>query len=141
MLAYNYCLGFAFSENRKDVTLIRKTHPEWQAGHWNGIGGHIEAGESGSKAMAREFKEETGVLIPAGEWRDALTLHWPGGNVLVYRAFTDRIYEAWSVTDEFVNNYRVTELPPKVIPNMRWMLPYMLDDENIYAQVNIRAKK
>ena len=37
-------VGFAFTEDRRSVILIRKNRPEWQAGRLNGVGGHIEPG-------------------------------------------------------------------------------------------------
>lgn len=63
-----YVLGFAFTANGR-VALIQKQKPAWQAGRWNGIGGKIEEGESPVQAMAREFREETGVDIPTSRWR------------------------------------------------------------------------
>ena len=70
----SYVLGFAFDE-RGRVALIEKQKPEWQKGRYNGIGGKIEANEKcvpgasiGQVAMAREFEEETGVLIPPKDW-------------------------------------------------------------------------
>jgi 8-oxo-dGTP pyrophosphatase MutT (NUDIX family) len=64
-----YVLGFAFNTQGR-VALIRKLHPEWQAGRWNGIGGKIDARDASDRAaMSREFREETGVEIPAELWR------------------------------------------------------------------------
>jgi 8-oxo-dGTP diphosphatase len=62
-----YVLGFAFTYDGQ-VALIEKNRPAWQAGKWNGIGGHMEPGEDIYEAMAREFQEETGVETPWG-WR------------------------------------------------------------------------
>jgi len=45
------------------VYLIRKNRPEWQAGKLNGIGGHVEEGETAIDAMIRECAEETGILV------------------------------------------------------------------------------
>lgn len=64
----HYVLGFAFDKDRR-LALIRKKRPDWQAGRWNGIGGHVEQDESCREAMAREFVEETGILIEAPHWR------------------------------------------------------------------------
>lgn len=58
-----YVVGFLISQNCKRVVLIRKNRPQWQAGKLNGVGGHIEDGETPIKAMMREFLEETGVRI------------------------------------------------------------------------------
>lgn len=64
-----YVLGFAFSPFGW-VALIRKNRPDWQAGRLNGIGGKVEhSDDTYADAMEREFREETGVVIPANEWR------------------------------------------------------------------------
>jgi len=71
------------SWDMQEFLLIKKTHPEWQAGKLNGIGGKIEnteilEGGDGNKyglpetphqAMVREFYEETGIQTPEKRWR------------------------------------------------------------------------
>lgn len=44
-----------------DVLLVRRKNPP-DAGLWGFPGGHIEAGETGLMAAARELAEETGVI-------------------------------------------------------------------------------
>ncbi len=73
----DYVLGFAF-DKRWAVALICKQRPDWQQGKWNGIGGHVEKGEIPSAAMAREFREETTMRIPATDWRLCGQLHKSG---------------------------------------------------------------
>lgn len=65
----NYVLGFAFDLDGTSVALIHKSHPEWQAGRWNGIGGSVEVGEQPLAAMVREFEEETGIQTDPVQWR------------------------------------------------------------------------
>lgn len=78
----NYVCGFMCSYDLTKFLLIRKTHPEWQKGKLNGIGGKIEKKEqltSGGatdtwlmetpfEAMIREFHEETGITIKRERW-------------------------------------------------------------------------
>ena len=68
-----YVVGFAFTPDMKNVALIRKCRVrpgfEWMLGQINGLGGKIQEGELPRQAMAREFKEESGVEIPAEDWR------------------------------------------------------------------------
>lgn len=83
----NYVCGFMMSYDLMQFLLIRKTHPEWQKGKLNGIGGKIEkkhhvisnpdnpdpdAGywlmETPFEAMVREFHEETGITIARERW-------------------------------------------------------------------------
>ena len=56
-----YVCGFLFW--REEVLLVRKTRPAWQAGLLNGVGGHVEGGETWARAMRREFWEETGLDV------------------------------------------------------------------------------
>jgi len=55
----------AFVRNGDALLLIR--HPESGprfAGQWNGIGGHVEAGEGVRAAARRELREEAGLDVP-----------------------------------------------------------------------------
>jgi len=54
----SYVLGFVFSPDHTKVVLIAKNRPAWQKGRLNGVGGHVEPGETPAAAMAREFREE-----------------------------------------------------------------------------------
>jgi 8-oxo-dGTP pyrophosphatase MutT (NUDIX family) len=78
----NYVVGFFTSPDLAKVVLVRKQRPAWQAGKLNGVGGKIEipsdpredspkediVWEAPKIAMAREFEEETGVLIDWRRW-------------------------------------------------------------------------
>jgi hypothetical protein len=52
-----YVVGFLFDGLCQNVTLIKKTHPEWQKGKLNGVGGKIEPNETSTDAMRREFRD------------------------------------------------------------------------------------
>jgi 8-oxo-dGTP diphosphatase len=54
-----YVLGFVFDLEYRDVLLIQKARPAWQAGRLNGLGGKMEEGETSYQAMERELAEET----------------------------------------------------------------------------------
>src|SRR5574339_145798 len=94
-----YVVGFMFDENEEHVLLIRKTHPDWQAGKLNGIGGRIEDGESAREAMQREFKEEVGVdhedwkhycvLSDAREW--SILFFFAHGPIWSAKQMTDEV--------------------------------------------------
>jgi 8-oxo-dGTP pyrophosphatase MutT (NUDIX family) len=58
-----YVLGIIIEPKTRRVALLRKKRPLWQQGLLNGIGGHIEAGELPSEAMARECQEEVGLIL------------------------------------------------------------------------------
>lgn len=63
-----------FSDDRRQVVLIRKKKPAWQAGKLNGVGGKINQGEGARPAMVREFEEETGILVGEADWRKVVEL-------------------------------------------------------------------
>lgn len=55
----------AYVTNDKNEVLLVKTH--WRSDTWELPGGQVEEGESLSKAIRREFLEETGIAIdPVG---------------------------------------------------------------------------
>lgn len=58
-----YVNGFVFTPNYEEIMLIRKNRPFWQKGWLNGVGGHVEEGESSYDAMCRECKEESNLEL------------------------------------------------------------------------------
>lgn len=100
----NYVIGFAFSEDRQRVVLIRKNGaavPEHK-GKLNGVGGKIEPHETTYEAMSREFKEETGVDLPDFLWEFRGTFSGEGWSVKVFSCFSDQVLGARTETDEEV---------------------------------------
>lgn len=110
-----YVLGFAFDLGG-NVALIRKTHPDWQAGRWNGVGGARNGMETPVEAMVREFEEETGVKTHAVQWRKAgVMLGAPGTWVCqVFTMHEALINRVKTTTDEIVqlfNRKTLLEIP------------------------------
>ena len=60
-------LIFAFDRIGKVLLLKGAPTKKIWPNVWNGLGGHIEAGESPIEAAQREFKEESG--LTAGDWK------------------------------------------------------------------------
>lgn len=114
----DYVAGFAFDEHESKVALILKTRPDWQRGRLNGIGGHIEAGETPLAAMEREFEEETG---GSAAWTHFATLRGDRFGVWFFRGVTSDPLE--SLTDEEVVWVSPDDLPSNVLPNLRWLIP------------------
>jgi len=113
----HYVVGFVFDEKMERVVLITKNRPAWQAGLLNGVGGHIEVGETPFVAMAREFEEETGVSTPL-PWNYVLTLRFPYAILEVFTAKSDyACSEVRSVTDEQVVIATLDALP-QVVENL-----------------------
>lgn len=130
----SYVVGFAFNETRERVLLIRKERPTWQAGLFNGVGGHIERGETVTEAAAREFEEEVGIATGPEDWRFTGVMQFPHTGACVYvltatlsnlagfRQMTDELPRIWDVQEALIRSSRL-------IPNLRWLIPLCLDDE------------
>lgn len=137
--------GFLFTDNFKKVALIKKSHPEWQRGKWNGVGGKVEGGESPREAMLREWKEESG-LLPGQNWKEFCILDWKGGRVHFFVAYSEWECDGFKQDEEWVHWHEVEDsLYERTIPNLRWLIPLALDKDAVVAQVqepdawNLRA--
>lgn len=123
-----YTVGFLFSSN--NVLLIHKTHPEWQAGYLNGIGGKIDPGENPHDGMVREFEEETGLHLSKERWCQFCELIGKGFHVYFFYAI-DIAGEAGGVrskTEEVIEWVPVMSLYLKpIIPNLNWLIPMALN--------------
>ena len=124
-----YVAGFLFNKEGDQVALIEKLRPEWQKFKLNGIGGHIEEGETPDEAMSREFREETGVELES--WVEYCVLSGPDYEVHFFQSYDDALYNVDTKTDEQVRIYDVDHiLNPTIacpmITNLRWLIPMAL---------------
>jgi 8-oxo-dGTP diphosphatase len=126
-----YVLGFVFDLKFEHVLLMLKNRPVWQAGKFNGIGGHVEPGESSLEAMIREAKEEIGVATfrPPG-WLPVITLknvvRHGLVDIFVVRTTIKQLGVLQRVSvkaEEPVFYFPVDCLPPKILPNIAWIVP------------------
>lgn len=137
-----YAVGFAISgdTDTPNVLLIEKARPEWQAGKLNGIGGHIEPGETPHQAMRREFKEETGLLIHS--WGHFLTMEFPGAVIWFFRTRVsqDTLDKAESLTDEKVICMNIDAVTRNnIIPNLAWLVPLAAYNADTYKPIHVVA--
>lgn len=129
-----YVVGFMFSPDRKYVALIRKTHPDWQKGKLNGVGGHVMNGEGYQAAMVREFLEETGVATNPEDWTHKLTIvnDKVGYELAILYTISDKAWLVSKMTDEEPITCPIVITSPiyrrEVIPNLAWIIPLCLDD-------------
>jgi 8-oxo-dGTP diphosphatase len=123
-----YSVGFMFGPGLGQVALIRKARPEWQRGKLNGVGGHIEEGETPRQAMVREFKEETGVETYESDWTFVVVLTGPGYELNIFKARAMLHHSFTTQTDEPVNWVTSWNLPHDIIPNLRWIIPLCWDE-------------
>jgi len=124
-----YVLGFLFSPDYKQVVLINKTKPVWQAGRWNGVGGKIESGETPSAAMSREFEEETGLLLY--DWSEFGSIVGPTWRVNLFATQSEFIGEVSTLTEEevavFVSDWVGLSDPNVAISNVGYLVPLAKD--------------
>ena len=157
-----YVCGFAvFGGSR--LLLIRKARPAWQKRFLNGVGGHIEEGETIHEAMVREFREETGIITEEVDWvRKLEYTHYnpphvmPNSSAKVYYLVAELIEERNEEARDgspgetlwWQDLYRAgsTRLPYSIspmegipmLPNLHWIIPLCLDT-TIHGLVEIDA--
>lgn len=127
-----FVVGLVFTKDADNLLLIKKKRPAWQLNALNGIGGHIEEGESPLEAMTRECREEACLNIIA--WENFCQLHGEecrDGKGLwrcyYYRVFTDALWHAKTNTDERLIITTPHSLPSNCVSNLYWQVPLALD--------------
>ena len=143
---YNAVVGFMFDPQGKRVVLINKTHPEWQKGLWNGVGGVVQTDrENAREAMAREFLEETGVETEPNQWVSAVIMNGRNAETgedwtitFLYSLSHHGFDQVKTVTDEPVDFHRVDILPGNLVRGLRWIIPLCL--ENIDFPLVVRSR-
>lgn len=123
--AFDYVLALLFTADSREVVLVRKTRPAWQAGRVNALGGKIDDGERVIDAARREVREEAGVDVR--EWEEFLVWHDPVYRLRAVRAFDDVARDARTAEDQEVFLAYVAALPLNIIDNLRWIIPLALD--------------
>jgi 8-oxo-dGTP diphosphatase len=120
-----YVLALLYSADLRQVVLMRRTRPLWQAGRVNGLGGGLMAGETAAAAARREVREECGVDV--ADWREVLV--WEDAQYVMHvmSAVSEHAGEARTLEDQEVFLADVDALPHNVIDNLRWLVPLALD--------------
>lgn len=132
-----YVAGLLFSEDAREVALIRKLKPAWQAGRLNAIGGKIEPGETPAAAMAREFDEEAGVSGLA--WEPVAVLYGEFGAVHFFACRSAEFWHVRTMEAEAVERWPVASAlaSPDLIPNLRVVVAIALDQTGIFKPVGL----
>lgn len=116
----------------EDVLMLHRRFPPNQ-GLWNGVGGHIEAGETPRQAVIREVAEETGYQIEDPQFAGLLTwegFEIPPGGIVIFTAkvgHPDFVTNhegnlAWKPRDWACSS-------PEVVDNIHVFLPDILAGE------------
>ena len=61
------CVGALLVRDGRILLGRRREDCDWLAGAWDVFGGHVEAGESGEQAIARELAEELGIVVAGSD--------------------------------------------------------------------------
>lgn len=121
-----YVVGFLFNPEMDKVVLIEKTHPDWQKGFLNGVGGKVEQDEGAHSCMKREFKEETG--LESNDWRFYFAIYGKSWKCYFFYNISEDFDKVKSITEEQIKIVGVKELwNVPVIQNLRWLIPMCLD--------------
>ena len=121
-----YVVGF-LQDRSGYVGLLRKDRPEWQAGMLNGIGGHVEPGETWMGAMEREAREEASLGL-AISWECFAAIKGDGWEMYCFRAEVDdvsRILPLNNDVGEEFESYPLWQVEGgalSTIPNLRWLV-------------------
>ncbi|MBC7982112.1 NUDIX domain-containing protein [Candidatus Parcubacteria bacterium] len=123
-----YTVGFIFSQSMDKVLLIRKLVPAWQAGMINGLGGKIEEGEDHIDCIAREIKEECGLITEKEGWNFIASTHSPEWQVDFFGyVYKGNMNDAKSLEQEQVEWFDVYNLPRNLVHNLTWLIPMSVD--------------
>ena len=121
-----YVMGFCFSPDLKKVAMVKKNRPRWQAGLWNGIGGHVEEDECAEAAMVREFEEETSVHEDSqGKWHLVSTIGNDDYQIEVFASASECVWDVTTVTDENIVRWDVVSLLQSTeltVYNVPWLM-------------------
>jgi 8-oxo-dGTP diphosphatase len=128
-------VGYLFDQDLSNVLLLRKAHPEWQAGRLNGVGGHCEQIDiSFADTMRREFFEEVGIDIPKVEWRQVAEMYSHDWMVVAFCVVAPFATLQAAVVNTANMEEKAEILPvcslcatEGIIGNVRWLVPMAID--------------
>ena len=139
-----YTVGLIFTPELDHVLMINPNRPAWQVGFLNGVGGKFEEGETAAQCMVRELEEETDLKTNEDQWRYFGREEWSDGAVhfLVTR-YEGSMDDAQTMTDEKVEWIPTADMPDRILPNMRWLVPLAIDilERNALEEVIMKNPK
>ncbi len=133
-----YTATFVLQHLNKEMTstrvlLVSKTHPEWQEGLLNAVGGGVEDNESAIVGAIRELLEETGWKVPASRMDNFCIETGPGYQVFFVRTWLPLDLDTrkidWAKTDkgEELHWHDARNVREPMVGNLHWLLPLAMD--------------
>ena len=92
-------LIFGFHDRKVLLQRVPPGRGAW-AGLWNGIGGHVERGESAGQAARREFREETGLDLLELRLAGEVIVDLGAGTGIGFSVFTASVAEGTPISGE-----------------------------------------
>ncbi len=129
MLEMIYTLCFITAGD--EVLMLRRKKPP-NLGLWNGVGGHIESGETPFAACCREILEETGYKVALPQFAGILTwdgFETPPAGLYIFTAEVDEKKTGLDC-DEGLLAWKKTSWvtsSPQVVSNIHFFLPGVLN--------------
>ena len=111
----------AYVINGDQVLLGCRQNTGWYDGYFDSIGGHLEVGESLTKAVARELYEEANLKVNEEDLKLFHISHYLGDKLYLYLFFQTDKYEGILKNKEpdFLSGlafYPISKLPAKTTP-------------------------
>lgn len=125
-----YVLGIAVDTSKSKTVVLVKNQPAFLKGLFNGLGGKVDAGESLTEAMAREFKEECDVSTNPEQWIQSAIYEEEDYIVNVFYCIDDKVLNAVTMESEVVSVRDVNDMfkETTVSPNYHTWLELALSE-------------
>eukprot|EP00050_Salpingoeca_kvevrii_P012317 m.21665 g.21665 ORF g.21665 m.21665 type:complete len:253 (-) comp3941_c0_seq1:20-778(-) len=131
------------------LLLSQRQNTGWMDGHWTLVSGHVESGEGLSEAMAREAREEAGLVIAPLDLEILCCLHRRSGERTYFDFFLEPRAEA-SVSGRLQNlepskcsaldYFPRHELPSSLVPHIAHALD-CIDQHRPFSQFGTLSDK
>jgi len=104
----------------KRVLLLKKKHPDWQKGSYNGVGGEVGLDTTAFETIVKKCEEATGLKIKV--WEELESTISPRGNELIHFLAIiekDELKKAQTLSDERVELFKINKLPNTILKDIK----------------------